>query len=271
MNIPVKKIEDFQIFIFSWWGKNRRDLPWRNTSNPYHILVSELMLQQTQAERVVPLYKKFLKKFPTIYALSASSLSNVIKQWKGLGYNRRAVYLHKIAGIVVDSYRGKIPDDFNTLLTLPGIGAYTAKAIQIFAFRKETAAVDTNIRQIYTLFFRNGKKSTEKIIEEIASKVLPKGKAWEWHQALMDYGSSSLKKKKRPIRKKNTIPFIQSNRYFRGRIVDMLREKKISDIYFLKELVKRFEKSDDFFIGILSSLVKDGLIEKKGKLYRLPE
>lgn len=272
MRISAQKIKEFQTFIFSRWKKNKRDLPWRKTSDPYEILVSEMMLQQTQTARVIPMYESFLLKFPTVSSLARSPLSDVLKAWKGLGYNRRAVYLHTLAKIIVHSHRGEIPHEENQLLKLPGIGLYTARAIQIFAFRKNIAAIDTNIRQIITSVFFNGKKQPDGIIEEVAQMILPKKKSWEWHQALMDYGALELNKLiERSSKKKNNIPFIQSNRYFRGRIVDMLRRGEVSKAVFMKVLIDRFDKTPEFYESIIKSLINDGLIEIKEGVFRLPE
>lgn len=139
-------IEEFQTYIFSWWGKNKRDLPWRETRDPYRIHVSELMLQQTQVSRVLPKYAQFLSEFPTVVSLSRASLSDVLRLWKGLGYNRRAKFLHEAANTIITQYSGKYPDKEEQLLLLSGLGKYTARAICVFAYNKQLAFVDTNIR-----------------------------------------------------------------------------------------------------------------------------
>ncbi len=244
-----KKIRKFRAMIFRWWKTHSRDLPWRRTHDPYKILISEVMLQQTQVSRVLPKYKEFLKKFPSLSELQKSSTADVLKAWRGMGYNRRALYLKKIR---------TIPSTEKELMTLPGIGKYTARAILVFAFKKDIAAVDTNIRQIITHFFFDDKEQKEKVIQEVADKLLPKGKSWEWHQALMDFGALELPKLNiKKIIKKPSIPFKQSNRYIRGKIMNMLREGKITE--------------PQGFTKVIDGLVKDGLVERKNGKIQLPD
>ncbi len=256
MKLTPDRVKKFQTFIFSWWKEHRRDLPWRHTHDPYKILVSEVMLQQTQAQRVIPKYAEFIKAYPTIESLSEASNADILRMWKGMGYNRRALYLKKITSI---------PKTEHELLMLPGIGKYTARAILVFAHKKDIAMVDTNIRQIITHFFFDDKPQKEKAIQSVADQFVPKGKSWEWHQALMDYGAlemQKIKKKDEKI-KKSTIPFKESNRFFRGRIIDMLREKDMKELELIDECVRAFDRSEDFFVAIISGLEKDALIVRK--------
>lgn len=251
----------FQSFIFDWWKKNKRDLPWRHTRNPYHILVSEVMLQQTQVSRVIPTYILFLRTFPTIHSLSQSSLSQILKLWKGMGYNRRALYLHQLSCIVVERYSGVIPDDFILLTKLPGLGIYTARALLVFAFNKNTYMVDTNIRKILTYFFFNNNPQKEKDIESLAEKLVPTGRSWEWHQALMDYGALELPSLLPKTKKmKPSIPFKSTDRYFRGRIIDELRLSSQSKKEFVLLLVSKYGKSAEYFEILLDKLSQEGLI-----------
>ena len=257
-----KQILKFQNLIFDWWEVNKRDLPWRHTRDPYKILVSEVMLQQTQVARVLSKYEEFLYFFPDVFTLARASTAKVLKAWKGMGYNRRALYLHKTAKIIVEQYHGEFPDTETKLTQLPGLGTYTARAVLVFAYGKDVAAVDTNIRQIITHFFFHDVGQKPAAIQKIADKLVPAGKSWEWHQALMDYGSLEMPKFKiKKIKKSGGIPFKETNRYFRGRIIDRLREKSIDE----KNLLKDFSKK------IIESLIKDGLVvRKKGKL-QLPD
>lgn len=262
-------MQDFQQFIFHWWKENRRDLPWRRTRNPYHILVSEVMLQQTQVARVLPKYKEFLKAFPTVSDLATASPASVLRMWKGMGYNRRALYLQKTAQAIVSEYSGKFPTDEKKLLALPGIGKYTARAILVFGFKKDVAMVDTNIRQILTHFFYSGLPQKERVIEETADRLVPIGKSWEWHQALMDFGALELKnlKSKMPEypqlpKKPKGAPFHQTNRFFRGRVMDVLREGEKKEFVLVSEFCKQYDKDESFVQEILAGLVKDGLITK---------
>lgn len=237
--------------IFSWWKDHRRDLPWRRTRDPYRILISEVMLQQTQVSRVLPKYVEFIKRYPTVNDLARASASDVLRIWKGMGYNRRALYLHKAAKIIVQQKGSK----------LPGVGNYTARAILVFAFEQDIAMVDTNIRQIITHFFFNDRPQKEKVIQAVADQLLPKSKSWAWHQALMDYGAIALPRN-RPKRSRGTpIPFRESNRYFRGRVVDALREGP-------KSQVELFAIAKSH---IIDSLLKDGLIARKGAVFTLPD
>jgi A/G-specific adenine glycosylase len=210
------------------------------------------MLQQTTVSRVLQKYKEFLIKFPDIGALQKATVADVLRAWSGMGYNRRALYLKKAASF------GKIPKTEKELLKLPGVGKYTARAILVFAFKKDIAAVDTNIRQIITHFFFDDKEQKEKIIQEAADQLVPVGKSWEWHQALMDYGAIELPKLNiKKIMKKPGIPFKQSNRYVRGKIMNMLREGPIPEP---QELTR-----------VIDGLVKDGLVERKNGKIQLPD
>ena len=134
MKLSKRRIQTFQDFIFLWWEQHKRDLPWRHTHDPYKILVSEMMLQQTQVDRVIPKYTAFLKVFPTAKKLAVAPLSEVLKHWQGLGYNRRAKMLHLCTQKIVEEYKGVFPNEHEKLVSLPGIGPYTASAIMTFAF-----------------------------------------------------------------------------------------------------------------------------------------
>lgn len=180
--------------LLSWYASARRDLPWRSTDDPYAILVSEIMLQQTQVERVLPKYHQFLRAFPTLADLAKASTAEVISVWVPLGYNRRAVSLQAIARQVLAEYDGKLPETVEELLKLKGIGRYTAGAIACFAYHKQVATVDTNIyRVLHRVFlgleYPAPKLSTEKMFL-FAGQVLPAGQAYDWNQALMDIGAT---------------------------------------------------------------------------------
>jgi A/G-specific adenine glycosylase len=162
--------------ILAWYGENGRDLPWRHTHDPYAILVSEVMLQQTQVSRVVPRYLEWLERWPTAEALAAASPADVIRAWTGLGYNRRAVNLHRCAQEV--TRRGGFPHDPAELRRLPGVGPYTAAAVACFAFGAQVAAPDVNARRVLARAF--GDPDTP----------LPPGRAYDWNQALFDLGST---------------------------------------------------------------------------------
>jgi A/G-specific adenine glycosylase len=256
MKFSRRRIQQFQGHIFSWWERNKRDLPWRHTHDPYKILVSEVMLQQTQVPRVLGRYREFIERYPTVNSLAKASTADVLKIWRGMGYNRRALYLKKAAAV------GKIPKTEKELMKLPGVGKYTARAICVFAYKKNIAAVDTNIRQIITHFFFHDKPQKEKVIQNVADQLLPIGKSWEWHQALMDYGALEMPKLKiKKIKKSDGIPFKETNRYFRGRIIDVLRAGPIDEDILLQ----------DFSAFSINGLIKEGLVERKKGVLGLPD
>ena len=185
--------------LLEWYARHgRHQLPWRHTHDPYAILVAEIMLQQTQVERVLPKYILFLQKFPTVAALAEAPTSEVIREWAGLGYNRRAVRLQYIARQVTATFSGALPASVEELMTLPGIGRYTAGAIACFAFDLPVATVDTNIRRVlWRLFWGiesaewpSGDRSAREILA-LAEWALPPGAAYDWQQALMDLGATT--------------------------------------------------------------------------------
>jgi A/G-specific adenine glycosylase len=230
-----ERVRRFRRIVFRWWAKNRRDLPWRRTHDPYRILVSEIMLQQTQLTRVIPKYRAFLKRFPTLTALAAAERAEVLRLWSGLGYNRRAVNLHRAAKELSERFGGLF-DGFRenplALRKLPGVGEYTARAIAAFAWNVPVVPLDTNIRRV---LIRHFGRATPKNLQAFADATVPKGRASDWAQALMDFGSivctaknprcaelglSHIAEAPRP---RPQGPFRNSDRFFRGRIVDVLR------------------------------------------------
>jgi len=230
------------------------------------------MLQQTQVSRVLPKYEEFLYFFPDVYTLAKAGTAKILKVWKGMGYNRRALYLKKTARKVVDEYNGEFPENEKDLMSLPGLGKYTARAILVFAFQMDIAAVDTNIRQIITHFFFSDKPQKEKVIQDVADKLVPPDESWEWHQALMDYGSLEMPKFNiKKIKKSAGIPFKETNRFYRGRVIDTLREGDMREWVLLKELHDRYDKPEEFITKIVDGLVKDGLVERKKGMLQLPD
>jgi A/G-specific adenine glycosylase len=186
----------FKRRLLKWFRSLGRDLPWRHTRDPYRVLVSEVMLQQTQVARVEDLYRRFLARFPTIHALADASPSAVRDTWDGLGYYRRADNLSRLARVVVERYDGTIPDDLDSLEALPGIGRYTAGAVLSFAYEKRVAAVDTNVARVLSRVFpraagRHRSRPAAQRRWELAQRLLPRrhGSAWEFNQALMDLGA----------------------------------------------------------------------------------
>ncbi len=180
--------------LLQWYAVEHRDLPWRSTHDPYAILVSEMMLQQTQVHRVLPKYLQFLAAFPTLAALAAAPTADVISTWVPLGYNMRAVRLQSIARQVIAEYGGHIPDSIEELLKLKGVGRYTAGAIACFAYNKQVATLDTNINRVLHRIFLGLEYPEPKLTNDqmfsLAEQVLPDGKAYDWNQALMDLGAT---------------------------------------------------------------------------------
>lgn len=185
--------EEIQRAVLNWFEATARDLPWRYTRDPYRILVAEVMLQQTQVDRVLPRYHAFLQVFPTLAQLAAASPAEVIREWSGLGYNRRAVNLQRTARIICDEYNGQFPRDVASLKHLPGIGPYTAGAIACFAFEQDVAFLDTNIRRVVRRCLIGAEMQVPEVAERdvlaLARELLPAGQGWLWNQAIMELGA----------------------------------------------------------------------------------
>lgn len=266
--LSQEQITKFQTHILDWYTVHKRDLPWRQTRDPYKILVSEMMSQQTQISRVVPKYVAWIERFPTVEDLAQASVRDVLVFWSGLGYNRRAVYLQRCAQVIVREYQGAFPKEENALLQLPGVGRYTARAILCFAFDMQVTVVDTNIKKIILTQFVKKDHLPEKDIETITSMLLPKGKAYEWNQALMDYAGMELKKEK--IRVPKQSKFTGSNRFVRGTIIKILLKHQRVTQKQLHQYVEAFVTIDEKrFTAILSLLQKDGLIVQNRELITL--
>jgi A/G-specific adenine glycosylase len=184
----------FRRTLLSWYRTNGRDLPWRRTDDPYHILVSEVMLQQTQVDRVLPKYHEWLDKYPSLVALAAADEQDVTQTWRPLGYNIRPRRLHAIARESVAKYGGRLPSDEETLLSFKGIGAYTAGAIRSFAFHERAAILDTNVaRVLFRVFVARGDHrghTMDKKLWALSRAVLPHKHVFDFNQALMDFGAT---------------------------------------------------------------------------------
>ena len=302
--------------LLTWYAAEQRSLPWRVTSDPYAILVSEIMLQQTQVDRVLPKYRQFLEAFPTLADLAVAPTAKVISIWVPLGYNMRAVRLQAIARQVIAEFNGRIPETIEELLTLKGIGRYTAGAIACFAYHKQVASVDTNIRRVLHRIFL-GLEAPEPRLNDaqmltLAEEVLPPGEAYNWNQALMDLGATvctsnnprctdcplqevcrayaemsahslfpsgkvlrelrKVAEKKAPYQQR---PFTQTDRYFRGRIVDLLRSLPAGERCRLETLGPRIkpefsEEELPWLQKLVARLAKDGLVDATEAGVRLP-
>ena len=288
--------------ILKWYSDYGRDLPWRKAIiSPYDILVSEFMIQQTNVNRVLAIYPSFMNQFPTIDSLSNASLSDVIKAWRGLGYNRRAVNLHRTANIIMDNYDGHIPHASSKLIKMPGIGEYTAAAISNFAFKINIPVADINIRRVLGRINDGPKPTDIKRGWELAEKYLTSSlNSSNWHQAIMDLGSAICTSKKakcsscpvnnmcisaykltqyqNPNLKTRDLKierFEGSTRYYRGKIINALRDSSIH--IHINTIIETLEHdlipiNDHALLKkIIKQLEKDGLLELNNQYISLPK
>lgn len=269
--METKQITAFQKTVWNFYNKNHRSFPWRKTKNPYKILVSEIMLQQTQADRVIPHYNRFIKKFPDTKVLAKANFKDIYPLWQGLGYNRRALALQKLAKEVTVKYKGKLPKSIIELEALPGIGPYTARAVSIFAYNRPLTCIETNIRRVFIHhFFQGADVVTDEEISPLLEQALPIKKSREWHWALMDYGSYLKGKVENPNRKHKQYSiqskFEGSLRQIRGAILKQLAKKKSN----LAQLNKISEEKNKVK-KVITALLTEGFIsyDRKKKIYYL--
>ncbi len=180
--------------VLAWGGAAGRDLPWRHTRDPWAVLVSELMLQQTQVARVVPRWREFLARFPSAAAAAAAAVGDVVRAWQGLGYNRRAVNLHRTAQTVVARHQGSLPADLGALAALPGVGPYTARAVLTFAFEADVGLVETNSARVLARAVA-GRPLARPDAQAAADGLVPPGRAWAWNSAVLDLGATVCTKR----------------------------------------------------------------------------
>jgi A/G-specific adenine glycosylase len=214
----------FRQAIYDHYHANYRPMPWRDTRDPYHILVSEVMLQQTQVERVKAKFAQFLVAFPTLAYLAAAPLEELLRVWQGLGYNRRAIALKRCAEEISNHFAGHFPTTISDLESLPGIGAYTARAVSAFAFGVAEPFIETNIRTVFIHFFFHGReKIADRLIMPLVSATLDHANPREWYYALMDYGVTLKQLHPNPGRRSShhvrQSPFKGSNRELRSRML----------------------------------------------------
>jgi A/G-specific adenine glycosylase len=307
---------DIHQALMSWFSEAARDLPWRHTRDPYRILVAEVMLQQTQVDRVIPKYQAFLKRFPTIEALAAAPTAEVIRMWSGLGYNRRAVNMQRTARAVLEQYAGAFPQDTVALRRLPGIGPYTAGAIACFAFEQDVGFMDTNIRRVVRRVFvgQDDRDLSEALLLSIAQAAVPPGSGWTWNQAIMELGAlictaatpacwrcplrpycrdytarrtsdehvfetatiARRQPRQRQVAERRETTYAGSSRFYRGRIVEALRQQQPESPLTLAELGRRIKKDFDdddraWLDRLVEGLARDGLLVLGDETVRLPE
>ena len=289
--------------VLSWYRRNGRSLPWRQTRRPYRILLSEVMLQQTQVARVEQKYREFLRRFPTLSALARVPRRDVVMAWRGLGYNNRAVRLHALADHLHTRNGGRFPRSISALMQLPGVGRYTAHAVAAFAFGQQTPVVDVNVRRVLSRICLPMKTAAsvadESTVWRIAADILPKGKAYDWNQALMDLGATVCTGVrphcvKCPVAavcasRAVMIParvrlFTQRDRshrgtplrLYRGRVIEALRnahpQRSVSASQLGRAILPRFTESDrQVFHHLLRALERDGLVKVLRNRQSVPE
>lgn len=264
----------FRKLIWAHYRKDgRRSLPWRKTRDPYRILVSEIMLQQTQVDRVIPKYQSFLKKFPSFKELSKASLQSVLVEWKGLGYNRRALGFKRAAETVVKEHGGRLPTLYSELVELSGIGPYTAHAVRAFAWNEPEVFIETNIRSVFIHhFFKDtrirGNKDTkiaDSDLVPLIAKTLDRSNPREWYYALMDYGTHLKKTVGNASRKSSSYTkqstFKGSHRELRAQI---LHEIAASTTSTRTSLLKKIDRKPADIDKTITELMKEGFIVVKG-------
>lgn len=287
----VGRIRRLQRGLLAWYRMSARPLAWRQTTDPYRILVSEIMLQQTQAARVEPLWHDFCARFPDVGTLAAAPLGEVLTMWRGLGYNRRAVNLHRAAQIVVAEHGGMIPADLDALRALPGVGQYTARAVLAFAFGQDAAPVDVNVARVLARAV-SGAPLSPAAAQRLADEVLPAGEGHAWGQALMDLGARVCTARsprceacpaasvcawrasggddpaaRSSGRTRPQPAFAGSDRYHRGRLVDALRHGDVAS----EDAAAAADLADTGRLAAITDrLIADGLVEWSQGSLRLP-
>jgi A/G-specific adenine glycosylase len=257
-------VASFQAFIWDFYHENGRDFAWRHTDNPYKVVISELMLQQTQTHRVIEKYEHFIDIFPDFESLAAASLRDVLSVWQGLGYYRRARYLHQLAQLIVEKYDGELPSDPSVLQTFPGIGPATASSIGAFAFNQPTVFIETNIRTVFIhTFFQNKDDISDKQLMPLISDTVDHTNPREWYYALMDYGVFLKNNYSNPNRKSahynKQTKFEGSNRQLRAHILKLITDKgQLS----YETIVHTIAKEQERIKKIIAQLIEEKFIIK---------
>ena len=263
----------FREFIHRFYVENGRDLPWRCTRNPYHILVSEIMLQQTQVDRVLKKYGPFLERFPGVHVLHRSTLQEVLTEWHGLCYNRRCLALKRSARIIVEQHGGKVPDRLDLLLELPGVGRGTAAGVLCFAYGIATPYLETNIRNAFIhLFFPGRGDVRDPEILTLIEQTLDRENPRDWYYALMDYGAL-LKKRVGGLNDRSSLyvkqpPFEGSDRQLRGRILELLLE---GHALTERDIRTRVSENTVRVSRIVADLIREGFIAQRGNRFRISD
>lgn len=271
--LTAEQIREFREIVYRHYDTYGRELPWRQTTDPYEILISEVMLQQTQVSRVIARYEQFLSAFPDIKSLAGARLHSILQIWRGLGYNRRALALKRLAEAAVVEFDGEIPSQVEALMTLPGIGRATAHAICAFAFNKPVVFVETNIRTVFIHHFfgdRGRVRDTE--ILPLVEQTLDAERPRSWYWALMDFGAALKREHANPSRSsahyQKQTPFRGSNRQVRGMILKVVvREIQVSE----EHLISEIPFSSGAVQHNLKQLEKEGFIVRRGAYIAVAE
>jgi A/G-specific adenine glycosylase len=255
-------VEAFQKRIFDFYSEKGRDFPWRRTRDRYAVMVSEIMLQQTQADRVAQRFLQWMESFPDVQSLAGASLRDVLQLWSGLGYNARGQRLQRAAAEIVELHNGTIPAEPAILMTLPGIGPYTSCSIPIFADNLDIPAIDTNIRRVLIHELQLPEGITPAVLRQVAGEVLPPGRSRDWHNALMDYGSLVLTSRKTGIAPSSRQSrFEGSRRWYRGKLLrELLAEARLS----MDGIEERYAECPYGIGTIVAALVREGMAEMYG-------
>ncbi len=272
-------VAGFRRQVWAWYRTyGRHNLPWRLTRDPYRILVSEVMLQQTQVVRVLPKYAEFLQAFPSVSSLARAPLPKLLKVWQGLGYNRRALNLRKLAQVVVEEYDGRLPKRVAELEQLPGVGPYTARAVATLAFNQPLPLVETNIRKVLLhQFFSKRRRVPDSEVAAVAEALLDKRQPREWNLGLMDYGAAHFTaRRSNPNRRSAhyaTQPiFKNSRRFVRGRVVAWFSEYGGGSLAALRQHLTRRGLPAGLFEHlpeILVDLEQEGFVVSRRGTYKL--
>ena len=289
---PMLSVVDRTEALLAWFAGHRRDLPWRRTRDPWAVLVSEVMLAQTQVGRVSGPYRAFLDRFPTVVDCAAAPVGEVIARWAGLGYNRRAVNLHRSAQVIVADHDARVPDTLDDLLALPGVGPYIARAVLVFAFDHDVGVVDTNVARVLARW--DGRPRTRAEVQARADELVPGHRGWDWNQALFDLGATvCVARNPRcgscPVRDgcdwhghgadpavgtagtgSRQSRFAGSDRQGRGRLVDALRAGPVSAEQDALAEVMGWPEDPVRARRVAATLLADGLAVLHDGFYRLP-
>jgi A/G-specific adenine glycosylase len=265
-----RRVGELQHRLLGWYEENRRDLPWRRTVDPYAVLVSEIMLQQTQVPRVEPRYEGWLRVWPDLESLAAAPLEEVLRRWQGLGYNNRARRLRACAVAAVAAApagrRAELPRTLDGLRALPGVGPYTARAVLIFAHNDDLAAVDANVRRVLTCELELPEALGDKALQTVADSVLPRGRSRDWHNALMDYGSLVLTARSTGVASRSRQGIFEGSR--RQKRARLLRRLLRHGPQTRAELALALELPDDEVARLVDLLARDGLVaQAQGRVH----